>query len=467
MAPLALARQAIRSTLNPAGVIRILITLPLVIFLALELTNLGRAWLAVQEAARFGIRYAATGQFDPVYCAQAGAELGLAAEDSSDGVKDCELPSLGERSYEQEGLLQDRARLPSIRHIIQQSSLGRFHFNPYAGVNESGYVWIYICSNRSGFTLDAQTGACRPHEDAGGPGDRVTVRVTYNYPLGSSIGADVHPITLQASRGGVVERFRTARNVGLSSNLFAMASELFGAVDSEAPEAFPDTGTEVDGERKVVTNAELRLVVGDPNASLAQAVLFAEQAGGYVADSRLWSEGELQFASVVIRVPAGQSRQVLDQLKQPASRVVNESVTGEDVTEEYVDLEARLASLEATASRIRGFLAAASSVPQALQVNVELGKIEAQIEQTRGRRQYLDNRVGLATIAVYFEPEQPVSIPQPGSWRPLLTVQRSLSFLGNALAFLVDVLIWAIVVGGPFGLAAAATYRLARKLRPK
>jgi hypothetical protein len=184
------------------------------------------------------------------------------------------------------------------------------------------------------------------------------------------------------------------------------------------PRSFDWTGG-VDGERKVVTNAGLKLVVDDSGRSLAQAVMLAEELGGYVAETRLWSDDSLQYASAVIRVPASQSRQILEQLKQRAMRVIDETVTGEDVTEEYADLETRLRSLEATAGRVRGFLDAAESVPQGL------------------------------------------------AWQPMVTLQRSFGFLGKPFSFVGDVLIWGLVVGGPFGLITAGTCRLVKRLRTR
>jgi hypothetical protein len=103
-----------------------------------------------------------TGQYELGFCPEAGAESGLAAEDASDGVQDCEMPYQPERSSEQQDLSQDRARLPSIRDIVLRSSLGRFQLNPDAGANESDYFRVNSCSSRTGYTSDAQTGVPAP-----------------------------------------------------------------------------------------------------------------------------------------------------------------------------------------------------------------------------------------------------------------------------------------------------------------
>jgi len=81
MAQLALAQQTIRNRLSSIGAVRLVIAAPLILFLVLELTHITQAWLAVQNAARFGIRYTVTQEFDSQYCAEAAFHYGLGIVD--------------------------------------------------------------------------------------------------------------------------------------------------------------------------------------------------------------------------------------------------------------------------------------------------------------------------------------------------------------------------------------------------
>ncbi len=97
------------------------LALPILLLLIFGIIEFGRflqAWLALENGARFGVRYAVTGNYDLAYCDDAAAALGLVDEDEADGFSDCKVPN--EAPYEDTweeltNQLQDYARLPSIR----------------------------------------------------------------------------------------------------------------------------------------------------------------------------------------------------------------------------------------------------------------------------------------------------------------------------------------------------------------
>ena len=157
----------------------------------------------------------------------------------------------------------------------------------------------------------------------------------------------------------------------------------------------------------------------------------------------------------------------MDRLKGLAVEVIRESAVGEDVTEEYVDLEGRLKGVQATAARTEALLEKAEKVDEALKVNTELGRLQEQIEQVTGRMEYLENRAAYSTINVTLSPvvtPTPTPTPAPG-WLPGATVERAVGFWGAAIRFLVDVLIWVVVVGLPLGLLIWFVTRAVRRAR--
>ena len=109
------------------------------------------------------------------------------------------------------------------------------------------------------------------------------------------------------------------------------------------------------------------------------------------------------------------SKPRMRRLRGLAVQVLDENATGEDVTDQYVDLQSQLVNLEATRARIQEFLQDAKSVDEALRVNQELANIEAQIEQIKGRMNYLTDRSAYSTITINLEPEFPVLTPTPTS----------------------------------------------------
>jgi hypothetical protein len=208
-----------------------------------------------------------------------------------------------------------------------------------------------------------------------------------------------------------------------------------------------------DTSRMIIRTADLSVVVTDA-AQAQQSVTDAVNAlGGYIADSNTWREGEQLRARMTVRVPAEKLDALLAAIKGSAVRVQQENVKGQDVTEEFTDLNAQLTNLEATEKELRTLLADVREKTQkaedVLQVYRELTTVRGQIEQLKGRMQYLSNATAMATANVELIPDvlaKPVL--EPG-WRPLETLKNAGRALVNTLKGLVDALIWLVVVVAP------------------
>ncbi len=212
------------------------------------------------------------------------------------------------------------------------------------------------------------------------------------------------------------------------------------ATSNSAPD---DTG------RMIVRTADLSVVVTDA-AQAQQSVVDAVQGmGGYVADSSAWREGEQLRARITVRVPADKLDALLAAIKGQAVRVEQENVKGQDVTEEYTDLNAQLTNLEATEVELRELLDEVREKTQkaedVLQVYRELTNIRAEIERTKGRMQYLSTMTAMATANVDLIPDVLAKpVVEPG-WRPLETLKDAGRALVNALKGLVNALIWLVI----------------------
>jgi hypothetical protein len=169
--------------------------------------------------------------------------------------------------------------------------------------------------------------------------------------------------------------------------------------------------------RMIIKNADVRLMVKDADIAIDRATQIIGDAGGYIVSSRVWYQdyygNNLKYASITLGVPVEEFEKVLSRLRGLAVRVVDEVASGDDVTEQYVDLQSQLQNLEATRVRIQEFLKDAKTVDEALRINQELANIEAQIEQIKGRMNYLNDRSAYSTITVNLEPELPVLTPTP------------------------------------------------------
>jgi hypothetical protein len=194
-------------------------------------------------------------------------------------------------------------------------------------------------------------------------------------------------------------------------------------------------------ERLIIRNANLTLEVSDvPEAEQAVRAQVSELQG-YVVSAETNGAGERLYATITFRVPADNFDRALQEIEGLANRVRSRTVSGEDVTEEFVDLEARLRNLEATEARLLDFLDQAATVDEALNVSTRLTDIQGQIEQVTGRMQYLEESAALSTVTVSLQPEPGAPVVQAG-WQPGGVARDA---LGSLIAFSQGVLSLIIV----------------------
>src|SRR5688572_7029628 len=109
-------------------------------------------------------------------------------------------------------------------------------------------------------------------------------------------------------------------------------------------------------------NGEMDLLVIDTDVALGGVTQVAVDLGGYIISGRTWTEGDFKFAQTTIGVPSSDYETALARLRRLGLEVLREQSTGQDVTDEFVDLESRLRNLEAQAARLRVFMQEAENV---------------------------------------------------------------------------------------------------------
>ncbi len=240
------------------GLLEFALALPILLLLFFGIIEFGRllhAWLAIQNAARFGLRYLVTGEYNLSYCDDAGAALGLTAADTHGGDPlDCIVPDdYGSDARELTNQLVDWARLPSSADTARVGATG-IAINDLYSVSgdylgflsshnlidlgnrfENNYFHATICSSRDGdqdgvseFYWDNNTDPVTCYDsvnsyymdDAGGPGDRVRIVITYMHPLITPLISSMwEKVPLTTWREGIVERFRISRVSGIGSQI--------------------------------------------------------------------------------------------------------------------------------------------------------------------------------------------------------------------------------------------------------
>jgi hypothetical protein len=199
-------------------------------------------------------------------------------------------------------------------------------------------------------------------------------------------------------------------------------------------------------ERLIIRNANLSIVVRNTENAVDEIDALAQELGGYVIESTISEYREGKQARLRLRVPAEKLDSALERIREMSMEVRRESVSGQDVTDEYVDLQSRLRHLEATEERLLTFMEEAEDTEAALEVYDRLQNIQAQIEQTRGRMQYLEQSAAMATITLDVTPSELAQPIEVGGWHPQGTLRDAFESLIRVFQFLVDALIVIVVL---------------------
>jgi len=157
-------------------------------------------------------------------------------------------------------------------------------------------------------------------------------------------------------------------------------------------------------ERMIVRNGDMSLVVEDVTDARNEIAQLAVRLGGWVVSSQISGEEEEMRGWISIRVPDETFDQALTELRGLAVRVTSESTSSQDITEEYVDLQSRLKNAEATESQYLALLEKAVTVEDALKVYGALTQIRYEIEQIKGRMQYLERISAMSLISIDLRP---------------------------------------------------------------
>lgn len=162
-------------------------------------------------------------------------------------------------------------------------------------------------------------------------------------------------------------------------------------------------------QRKIIRNAELSLTVGSAANAQRDAAKIAERHGGYVLTSEAEGTDERQpRVRVVFKVKAENLDSALDELRAMGKRRGSDKITSEDVTEEWIDLDARLKTQKELEARYLEILKTATAVPDLLATQKQLAEVRSEIEKKQGRKRFLENQVALSSISVSFVEEAPL-----------------------------------------------------------
>ena len=236
------------------------------------------------------------------------------------------------------------------------------------------------------------------------------------------------------------------------------------AMDMAEVESMPDnadgrsanSGVEAaQQERLVIKNADLSIIVDDPAEKITEISTLAESMGGHVVSSNTYqsyadSGAQVPEGNITIRVPAEKLDTALKQIKENVAEVDSETVSGEDVTDQYVDLQSRLKAKKAAEEKMLEIMSQARTTEETLAVYSQLQTIQSDIEVLTGQINYYERSAAMSSISVRViatEKSKPIEI---GGWKLGETASKSaqnlINYLQGFMRFLVNFFIFILPV---------------------
>jgi hypothetical protein len=228
-------------------------------------------------------------------------------------------------------------------------------------------------------------------------------------------------------------------------------------------------------EQKLIRTAQLSLDVKNMDTALDDIKRITREAGGFISQSSISDTDENRRGYLTIRVPSQKLETVLDAIEATGKRTLRE--TGDqDVTLQYVDLEARIRNAERQEERLLSILDKAQTIEEILLLEQELARVRGNLESMTAEFRYLSDRVDYASVSVSLRETPTASTTITGSglkgvWQRgaaglVNTINAMVTALGNFLVFLLTALPYLLVLAG-IGFVAAAVLRKILGGRPR
>lgn len=199
----------------------------------------------------------------------------------------------------------------------------------------------------------------------------------------------------------------------MSSNDMAVESEVADYADEEVVKS--DDSSEIAVDRKMIHRANLQLRVSDYAVAQSNIEKKVAKYEGYIVQSNVYrDEEETSSGYMTIRIPDNHFQNFLADTEKEATNVIERNVTGEDVTEQYIDLKARLTSKQVVEERLLQFLKEAEKTEDLLRISADLAAVQEEIERLVGKINFLENQTAYSTVEINLLEER-VILPEVGT----------------------------------------------------
>ncbi|MFA7467382.1 MAG: DUF4349 domain-containing protein, partial [Desulfotomaculaceae bacterium] len=240
------------------------------------------------------------------------------------------------------------------------------------------------------------------------------------------------------------------------------------ASDSVEKERSEDGGVSEGTAQKIIRTVTLSIIVPDVEKTVTEIEAMLKKVNGYVQDANLWQSDNNLQGHLTLRVPSSEVDGFIPRLES-LGRVERKNVSGQDVTEEYYDVEARKNNLKKQEARYLELLDKANTVKEMLEIESELARVRGEIESMEARLKVLDNRVDLATITLELQAPKSLStgetLREPFGERIQTGWQRGINGMMNFVQDLVVLFVILLPYTPMLALLGYTVYRVRKSRR--
>ena len=226
-------------------------------------------------------------------------------------------------------------------------------------------------------------------------------------------------------------------------------------------------GNAVRDDAKIIRTGSLQMDVADVRDALRKGRDLATGFGGYIGASQQYRDGDSITATVSYRLPVDRWEEALDAFRALGDPI-GEQTDAVEVTDQIVDLDARIRNLKASETALVRHAAEAVKISDLLEIESRLSDVRGQIEQLTAQQKNLVDRAAYATLDVTYGTEIAAVTKAASDWDPKSEVDRAGASLIGFLQALTSAGIWFAIVWLPIllgvGLVAGVTFVIARRL---
>lgn len=242
-------------------------------------------------------------------------------------------------------------------------------------------------------------------------------------------------------------------------------SKMGGVSNLVMPSQVREVAPVATGARMVITDTYLSVLVKSVRDTVDKILADTTSMSGYMVSNSLSNPDQAATASLVLRVPVASRVALLAKIRSYGLKVTSENLTGTDVTDQYVDNEARLAPLLKSRQKLEQLLDEAQKVPEILEVQRELSALQLQIDNLKGQQEYLKKSSELSKVTIYLSTDE-FSLPYApeASWRPEVILKEAVRSMITTLRQFGTWAIW-LAVYSPLVLIGFVVYKKFLKKR--